>query len=293
MTTLDEAIATGQGLERPFRCTEHDDSQASASVNVAKGVWFCHACQASGVVGAKKAPKLEELKAMLEPERAARVYPAAYLELFDDAAYWRTRFAPWACHAMGLGSDPFSGDATFPVHTPGGLLAGVGRRHIDPEDKRARYLYPRRWSASMTLFGTGGRYPPLPVLTLVEGAADATACWEVGMPALAVYGAGVHLPQRDLLARYNPRLILLGFDMDEAGERGVSGAFKALAKIAPMARVRWPEKDPGECDKAQRRAAVTNAVGRSGYGGNVLTMMAVNIATMTSAYDRYVEERDE
>ena len=292
MSTLDEAVASGQGVERPFRCTSHEDSQASASVNVVKMVWYCHACHASGTVDGKKAPKIEELRAMLEPESACRVYPEAYKELFTDSAtYWESRFAPWVCHGMGLGSDPFTGDATFPVHTPGGLLAGMGRRHLT-EDKGARYLYPKRWSASMTLFGTAGRYPPAPVLCLVEGAADATALWEVGCPGLAVYGSGVHLPQRDLLTRYNPRLILLGFDMDEAGERAVTSAFKALAKIAPMARVRWPAKDPGDCSPAQREAALLGAVGRSSYGGNVISSWARNIETMKFAYRRYVEERD-
>ena len=292
MSTLAEAIAHGQGTERPFRCTVHEDTQASASVNVIKMVWHCFACLASGTVDGKKAPKIEELQAMLEPEKAVRVYPVAYLELFEDAEYWQSRFAPWVCHAMGLGSDPFTGDATFPVHTPGGLLAGVGRRHLDPETG-TRYLYPKRWSASMTLFGSGGRYPPAPVLVLVEGAADATACWEVGAPGLAVYGSGVHLPQRDLLTRYNPKLILLGFDMDEAGERAVSGAFSTLANIAPMARVRWPAKDPGECSPIQREMALLNAVSRSGYGGNVISTWQYNVETMKENYARYVEERDE
>ena len=291
MTTLDEAVATGQGIERPFRCHMHEDNQASASVNVLKGVWVCFACRASGTVDGKKAPRLEELAAMLEPEKSCRVYPDAYLELFNDPFYWETRFPAWVCQAMGLGEDPFTGDATFPVHTPGGLLAGVGRRHIE-EDTGPRYLYPKRWSASTTLFGTRGRYPALPVLVLVEGAADATSCWEVGAPGLAVYGSGVHLPQRDLLARYNPRLILQGFDMDDAGERATTGAFRTLANIAPMARVRWPEKDPGECSPAQRLGALVSAVRRAGYGESVISRWEANVGAMKADYARYVEERD-
>lgn len=34
--------------ERPMRCPVHDDQHASASVNRAKGVWFCHACGKGG-----------------------------------------------------------------------------------------------------------------------------------------------------------------------------------------------------------------------------------------------------
>ena len=56
MSTLEEAIALGQGIERPFQCEVHDDTNASASVNVLKGVWYCHACGASGAVGPRSLP---------------------------------------------------------------------------------------------------------------------------------------------------------------------------------------------------------------------------------------------
>lgn len=290
MDTLAEAIASGQGVERPFRCTEHPDTQASASVNVVKGVWYCHACQATGTVDGKKAPKVEDLQAMLEPEKSVRVYPTAYLELFDDPIYWRTRFPAWVCHAMGLGHDPFNDAGTFPVHTPGGQLAGVGRRFVT-EDKHARYLYPPRWSAASTLFGYSGKYPALPVMCLVEGAGDATGVREVGCPSAAVYGSGVHLPQRDLIVRYNPKLILLGFDMDAAGNKAVKRAFSMLGKIAPMQRVKWPKNDPADCTPDQRRDALLNAVSWSKYGVNVTEDWDSNIETMTLAYRRFVEER--
>ena len=290
MDTLEEAIAHGQGVERPFRCTQHPDTQASASVNVIKMVWFCHACQATGAVDGKKAPKVADLQAMLNPEEAVRVYPDAYLELFDDPIYWHTRFPNWVCHAMNLGHDPFSNAGTFPVHTPGGQLAGVGRRYVT-DDKHARYMYPKRWSAASTLFGTGGKYPGLPVLTLVEGAADATACWEVGAPGLGVYGSGVHLPQRDLIVRYNPKLILLGFDMDDAGNKAVTNAFKILGRIAPMQRVYWPKNDPADCTPRARLKALLSAVGRSNYGVNVTDDWDLNIQAMTGNHQRFVEEQ--
>jgi hypothetical protein len=302
--TLEEAIATGQGTERPFRCFEHDDSTASASVNVIKNVWYCHACHASGAVDSKRVPKLEELAAMLTPEETCRVYPEAFSELYSQANYWHTRFAPWVCWDKGLGEDPFTGDATFPVHTPGGKYAGVGRRRVVVEDvvqeiegepinlgtkRSTRYLYPKNWSASMTLFGMAGRYPSTPVLALVEGAADATAVWEVGCPAFAVYGAGLHLPQRELLARFNPKVILLGFDMDEAGERAVSRAFKDLRSMAALQRVRWTEKDPGELPPDERRKLLARAVRRTDYGVDVVTRWDQYTRDRQEAYRRAVE----
>jgi hypothetical protein len=147
--TLEEVLVSGQGIERPFRCSQHDDRMASASVNVVKQVWYCHACGAKGKVDDKRAPSVEALLALMSPEKAARHYPDAYLELFDwpGPKYWDHRLAPWVTHQLGMGQDPLSGDATFPVYTPAGVLAGVGRRHVT-QDKQTRYLYPKDWSAA-------------------------------------------------------------------------------------------------------------------------------------------------
>lgn len=289
--SLEEAINRGQGVERPFRCPKHDDHLASASVNVLKGVWFCHACHEKGVVTGKAVPKIDDLIAMMRPERAARHYPDTYLELFvwPGEKYWDTRLAPWVTYQLGMGQDPLTGDATFPVHTPNGTLAGVGRRHVEA-DKAKRYLYPRHWSASQSLFGLGGTWRRIDVLALVEGAADAAAVWEVGCPALAVYGSGLHLPQVELLLRTQPRLVLLGFDMDDAGEEATSRAFKQLGRHTAMKRVYWPSKDPGECTPAQRRAALTDAVARSDYGETVVTPWRNNVARSEAAYERFLKD---
>ena len=270
--TMEEAIAKGRGEERPFRCTEHNDHTASASVNVIKGVWFCHACHAKGRVEDRKAPAAEDIEAMLEPEEAATTYPMAYLEVFDISyrpdAYWHTRCDPVVTHALGMGQDPFTGAATFPVFTPEGHLAGVGRRFATESGKS--YRYPRGWSASTNLGGTMGRITPAPVVCIVEGYADAAAVAETGCLALCQWGAQMHAPQVEMLAKFNPSLVLLGQDMDEAGERGVSMAFAQLRHIAPMRRVRWPRKDPGETPYVQRLRALTRAVSAGGYGEDVL-----------------------
>jgi hypothetical protein len=276
--TLTEALASGQGIERPFRCEAHNDTHASASVNVVKMVWYCYACHESGGVDKKKkAPEIDALlELMISPDRIGRIYPEAYLRLYDNPGYWLGRFPAWLCSEMGLGEDPFTGDGIFPVHTGEGRLAGVGRRHLFAEEvgeakikvEGTRYLYPKAWSASQTLFGTRGRWTTHPVIIMVEGAADATAIWEVGAPGFAVYGSGVHLPQVDLVYRMAPKLILLGFDMDEAGEKAVSRAFGDLSRIAPVARVRWPRarKDPAATPYATRKEILHRAVADAGYG---------------------------
>lgn len=299
--TMAEAISKGQGIERPFRCEAHEDRQASASVNVLKGVWFCHACHAKGKVEDRKAPPAEDILAMLEPERSATIYPDAYLELYDlagwpvevETPYWLTRLGAPVVHAMGMGQDPFTGEATFPVFTPAGRFAGVGRRHEEKDENgkvKKFYKYPRGWSASTQVGGTLGKITPAPVLCIVEGYADAAAVVEVGCPAVAQWGSQLHLPQIEMLAKLNPKLILLGQDMDEAGERGVSAAFKQLRKIAPMKRVRWPKKDPGECGTEARLDALLSAVSAARYGDQVLPAWEATVAAHRAQWEEAMEE---
>ena len=272
MTTLQEALEMGQGIERPFRCSEHDDTTASASVNVLKGYWYCFVCQAKGTVDNKKAPSLIELGMMMDPEKTCRVYPEAYLDLFtveNAASYWSGRFPDWLVWWSKLGEDPMTGESTFPVHTPKGLFAGVGRRQTNEAVAAAkeagtnpsRYKYPRRWSASRTMHSKGS--PCGPVLVLVEGAADAISLWEVGIPAYAVYGSGLHHPQIELVLRAKPKLILLGMDNDEAGDRGAALSFNVLKDVAAdVARVKWGRfNDPAEAHPKYRQDAVSSVAG--------------------------------
>jgi DNA primase len=287
VTTLTEALTSGRGVERPFRCTEHEDHMASASVNVLKGVWFCFACRASGHVDKNKAPKVEELQQMMESEKIPRIYDEAFLELYDTPDYWLSRFPAWLCWQMQLGSDPFTGDATFPVHTKQGKLAGVGRRTLNGEPK---YKYPHAWSAASSLFGMGGKSHNVTVLTLVEGAADASSITEVGATAAAVYGSGIHLPQYELIARCNPKYLLIGFDMDEAGERAAKQAMHDMRGLyAGMARVHWPKNDPSACAPDQRREALLEAVRRCGYLEDIATPWKYRVEQMQMNHREYEE----
>lgn len=244
--TLEDALDSGRGTERPFTCPVGEHSHPTASVNVVKGVWFCYSCQAKGAVDSTRVPTNAELEAMLDPEAAARRYPSSWLTTFGVGGYWEARFPAWLCWWQGFGEDPWTGEGTYPVHTEAGTLAGVGRRALT-EGPWPKYKYPRGWSASRALFGSRGGYRHHDVLMLVEGAADAAAGWEVGCPTFATFGSGVHAPQVDLIARMTPRLILLGQDNDAAGHAGAQQAFQALGHLCEVARVDWgADKDPAE-----------------------------------------------
>jgi len=294
--SLEDALASGHGIERPFCCPVHGDSNASASVNVIKGVWCCYACKATGTVDGKKAPSPELLESMLGKGEGGRTYPESYLELFDytgddyGACYWSTRFPAWVAACARLGQDPFTGEATFPVRTPEGVLAGVGRRRNDP-DAHPRYVYPFNWSASRVMFAPFMPHHQERVLVIVEGAADAAAIAEVGAEVRACYGSALHLPQREYVARLNPKLVLVAFDNDSAGNAGWLDAKDQLSDLAPIVRVNWePGGDPAGTPYGDRVSRLHEALAR--YTPNKAfmyeTLKSWNAArkSMIEAYER-------
>jgi hypothetical protein len=268
----------------------HGGTGAHASVNVVKMVWYCYSCHAKGAVDSSRIPTADELLAMLEPEKACREFPESYLALFDHGGYWADRFPLWLCWLLGMGEDPWTGEGTYPVHTPRGRLAGVSRRAAMP-GPGPKYKYPHGWSASRTLFGTNGRWPRTEVLSINEGAADAASIMEVGVQAVATYGAGLHHPQVELIAAMQPRLILLGYDQDEAGEAATAQAYDALCDLVEIGFLDWKTaKDPAELDPEHRLEAVLEAVRASSYGSQAADVAEHAEALVTKAQKLYVEE---
>jgi DNA primase len=262
--TLEQALASGRGVERPFTCFEAEHSRPTASVNVAKGVWYCYSCGSKGAVDSNRVPSISELEAMLEPEVACREYPSAWMTTFGVGGYWADRFPMWLCWLFGLGEDPWSGEGTYPVHTPAGRLAGVCRRALS-EGPWPKYRYPAHWSASRVLFGAASKADWYPVVVLTEGAADALAVREVGAPGFATYGSHLHHPQVEQVLRLRPSLVLLGQDDDKAGNNGAELAAELLAPHCQVQRVEWGGKDPADLDPWARVAALTTAVTAASY----------------------------
>lgn len=290
--TLGDALLSGQGVERPFMCEVGSHSHETASVNVLKGLWVCYSCHASGVVDSNRVPTPDELLSFLQPEVAVREYAQSWLATFGAGGYWADRFPLWLCWYLGLGEDPWTGEGTYPVHTPGGRLAGVGRRQLSGVGPK--YRYPYGWAASRSLFGTRGRFGlHHDVLLVGEGAADACAGWEVGCPSVAAYGSALNAPQVDLIKRATPRLVLLGQDADEAGELGAELSLTQLADHCEVVRVQWdPDAgDPAAMPAEDRIDCLLAAVDKSNYGQTQATSDTWR-ATARAVQSAYTEENE-
>ena len=253
---LDEAVAKGRGTERSFRCDVHADSNASASVNVLKGVWFCYACGASGRVGKGSITAAMEavIDAMASPDPVAYKH-RHWLRTFTNAGspYWEARFGTRVARMFDCGTDPITGYPTYPVLGPVGEVWGVVQR----TDSEPKYLYPEV-PVSRTLFGyhwaPKGTYNRIVV---VEGAADVMAMHTTrgrseDTLVVGCYGAGLHAPQVELINKLGPRQVVLAFDNDEAGARAAAKDYDLHADVHV---VTWPDdvKDPAEATPAMRR----------------------------------------
>lgn len=274
MPTLDEALVVGRGTERPINCPNpaHADEHASASLNVIKGLWFCYGCGSKGNIEGHVPDPKQAMKLLLEADEEPRIYPWAWLDLFDadhPSKYWSDRFGEDTASTFRCGTDPLSGEPTYPLLDHAGNVLGVVRRNNSGQGPK--YRYPYRVRTSRCLFFTPWISGMVDVLVLVEGAADVMALYEGGLPrgwrAAGCYGAGVHEPQRRLIAELMPRKIVLAFDDDEAGQRAMDQAYSHCAAIAPTVSVAWSTfdvKDPAELPPTRRTSALLDALDTRG-----------------------------
>lgn len=258
MTTLEEAIAYGRGAERSFNCHAHDDKNASASVNVDKGLWYCYTCGARGRVG--EATELADYsnfhrkisRVIQEPPSP---YPESWLDLFDAGPvhpYWLSRFEEETCRYFRLGYDASVGKPCYPIRYPDGQIAGLVHRSIDGE--QPKYKYP--WGIDIGKMLYNYRPHKVEHLWLVEGATDAMALHESGYKAFGIFGSKLKQAQIDLIVKCDPDKVVLAFDMDLAGRTAIREASVTLSarglKIGVASWDRNLGKDPGELEVIDR-----------------------------------------
>jgi DNA primase len=271
MTTLAEAIANGHGAERSFNCHVHQDANASASVNVDKGLWYCYTCGARGKVGDVLDENIDWTSYHSKVERLLRPppepYPESWLDLFDSGPvhpYWLNRFSETTCRHFRLGYDPSEQKPCYPLRYPNGEVAGLVHRSVD--GSRPKYKYPWGVDVKKLLFN----YEPYAFrdIYLVEGATDAMALWEVGreIAVFAVMGSSLGTVQLDLISKCDPVNVVLAFDQDEAGNKAAAEASGMLRRRGiRTVRAAWDRdlgKDPGELTLEDRRNMLVTALVR-------------------------------
>lgn len=275
MLQYEEAIKAGfeltgrSGNEFTAWCPWHEDSHGGRSnlyINGKTGFYFCHVCHAKGKLEVHK-PSPESLlgrvqdmkqngigskKVMREPE----TLPEAFLEQFRYVnPYWETRGLTEATvDEWDLGFDVIQNHATIPFRDHNGNLKGVIRRTLN-DDEVWRYKNPSAVLSNHYLFGSHmleGRRK----VALVEGPADALACWNARVPAVAVFGSYVSDHQIKLMRRLGIYHAVLMFDDDKAGRKANKETWHRLHHFTVSKgtyRNYWGAKDPGALKPAQIR----------------------------------------
>jgi DNA primase len=132
-----------------------------------------------------------------------------------------------------------------------------------------KYRYPTGVSAASTVFG---EIRSAPVVVLVEGASDVMALQQAGIPqhwvVLGCYGAGLHMPQKQIVVDCGPRVILAAFDDDVAGRNATLRTELQLNDVAPVLSHHWSTmgaKDPGDMPIEDRITALQHTLTNSTY----------------------------
>lgn len=268
-------------------CAFHKDSNPSMAVEADKGVFVCRSCGARGRIE-RLAQQLQVpavpmishdmLMRKLSPQpledtqvELYREYPESWLDQFDQwHPYWESRFNPEVIKRFRLGYDSVRNCATIPVRNNQGRVVGVIRRRLD--GRKPKYLEPKGLPKQEMLWGSWEAPDRPEQLVIVEGPADALACWEVGVPAVALCGSYMSTTQAKLVRRMCPQTVLIGMDNDAAGrghpyhpvlKEPASGTWRVKELLQGLRETKvivWSGKDPGEITTDVRLDDITWAV---------------------------------
>lgn len=254
---------------------DHSDANASASVNVEKGLWVCYSCHRGGrvddlLLGVRIADPTPDANLKAVEDNLAtdevRIYPESWLDLFEQRdvhPYWLSRFKEETCRYWRLGYDYETERCTYPLRSDSGAVLGVVRRCLD--GGQPKYHYPKGVKTHDLLFGYHESRLGMPYAhcVLVEGALDVIALWESGITALGIYGSRISQRQVQILRWLNPSSVTLAFDMDRAGLDAAEIVMStSLPDCCPVYQARWsPEEanDVADLSEARRVEVIRDA----------------------------------
>jgi KaiC/GvpD/RAD55 family RecA-like ATPase len=224
----------------------------SLSIHALTGKWHCWQadCEASGAF-AELAEALEldpsgvDLKAQSEVPKKDKRLDEDAREAINRARLNKTEVIQWAasrsldgafCISQGIGYDKAVDAIVFPFRHPiSGEIIGAKYRSLKNKDQWIKGEEP-------ALFVLDPADLRKDKVVIVEGEVDAIQLKQFGLPVVATLGASKD-KGFDLLG--GVRAIILGYDMDDAGEAGVEKAVSHLGRFR-CRRVKWGAKDPND-----------------------------------------------
>jgi len=246
-------------------CIFHHDSTGDLSVDLDRGLYFCHACGAAGNTRTmahylevsepiEMVPDLSRIRLKLrrltlpEPdERELLMYKSGAAEVWKE----EREFNGATVHKWGLGYDAMNDCLTIPVRAYSGRYIGIIRRRIGPEREgwEMKYRYPFRFPRKSTLFGAHLIRKRSVVIT--EGSLDAVKVSMAGYDAVATLGTHLSPEQVSVLSKCGVSLVALMLDNDNAGREATQritegGVLRRAGIRLALAEYNTTAKDPGE-----------------------------------------------
>lgn len=244
--------------EYGFRCPFHDDTHASANVNITTGLWFCHACNEGGspIDFVMKRDNLPVKEAMLVVGRAAGIpdpgkkngadgaptpaKPASKLTeenvvAWHAAAKRHADLMRWFAEKRGytvetvdkwqLGWD--GQRVTIPVRDKGGRLVNVRRYKRDAVGTQGKMLGLEPGLNEARLFPLD---VPLPEeVLLVEGEWDMMLAHQHGLTNTLTVTSGAGTWNADFTPYFEGRRVTIAYDNDDAGRKGAQRIARILS----------------------------------------------------------------
>ena len=245
--------------EFQLRCPFHEDSRASCSINLEKGVWICFAGCGQGSLEyllqkllGKSREEIDSLLLNYEVDYSLS-FLDAYLETAEEEEeemlevsieYDKTRVPPWIFDRgfnretlieWECGAD-IEGSLVIPVKDGEGRLVGTITRRLNREPK---YLYSQGLRKSRLLFG-GHKIESCKFVYITEGSLDAMWLHQNNLPAVSLLGATMSKVQEELLMQLPVEELVLCLDNDKAGEIGMQKALTSLSARCRVSRVNLP-----------------------------------------------------
>lgn len=261
---LNQVIPDGRA-NAMVHCPFHEDRRPSLSLNLTKGVWWCHACGMGGGVrrlaqllgGDLDAADLAVRTLNLEPDQEEPDFSQIALDCVEaldrmqqvcqpiDRYLYSKKLDPKVVDEFGLGWHPERGAISIP-YWDNGTCRSIQYRYPDgsknQETGGKRILY--------NVDALRGA----PYIVLAEGESDTHRWWtEVGKWSLPIEVGGVpgaqsgnkrwELWSLDLLWAER---VWIAFDADDAGDKGAEVAMRALGEKAVRLR---PQGGKDWCDE--------------------------------------------
>ncbi len=164
-------------------------------------------------------------------------------------------FAPAVLDDFDIGESRKLGRVVAPIYDDSGsaCVGWTQRFTFEPEYGRP-WRFPEYFPKGDYLYNVArARGMTAPVVLLVEGVPDVLRATEAGIPAVAGLGNSLTDTQLDKLAALG-RKVVIGFDNDEAGQKGAKKVSWELQQMRVEVEVRHPPatyKDYGEMRAAE------------------------------------------